>query len=270
MLTLDTNNIISIWPITTDWKQFTRSFFGYPIISFDHTVLVYHKKEITQKQWKDIGAGQSVFMVRSVIASEAKQSIELNKWISRIWFDILYKYDDEKWETINIAKPDTTVLEFANSAFGTSRSALVMPSYEKCLETHVLPSFLFGIALAHGKWTIKNEELFPIKITIPLTSSLLGKKEFFEKMNGVLHSHQIIHTVQYIQTGTYEVMQLTLHDPALLSQFTLWLDPIVKITKISTLENTQKVYETLEKFASEQGLSLPINSSSELIVLQAD
>ena len=282
MLILDTNNIISIWPITTDWKQFTRSFFGYPIISFDHTVLVYHKKEITQKHWKDVGAGQSVFMVRTwvnifrsdnlLVVDESNQSANtpLNKWLARIWFDILYKYDDEKWETINIAKPYTTVLEFANSAFGISRSALVMPSYEKCLDTHVLPSFLFGIALAHGKWTIKNEELFPIKITIPLTSSLLGKKEFFEKMNGVLHSHQIIHTVQYIQTGTYEVMQLTLHDPALLSQFSQWLDPIVKITKISTLENTQKVYEILEKYASEQGLSLPINSSSELIVLQAD
>jgi hypothetical protein len=65
------------------------------------------------------------------------------------------------------------VLEFANSAFGTSRMALVMPSYDLCLESTSIVSFLFGIAVAHGKWAIKNNELNPIKITLPLTSSLL-------------------------------------------------------------------------------------------------
>jgi hypothetical protein len=65
-------------------------------------------------------------------------------------------------------------------------------------------------------------------------------------------------------------MQLTLHDTALLYQFSLWLDPIVKIAKISTLDYTQKVYEALEKYASEQSLVLPITSANELIVLEAD
>lgn len=271
MLLVDTNNILSIWPITTNWKEYVRSFFWYPISAFDHTVLVYHKKEITQKQWKDVGAGQSVLMIRHNMAGEAKESTQpFNKWLARIWFDLLYKYDSEKWETINIAKPDSTLLEFANCAFGTSRMALVMPSYDSCLLPSSISSFLFGIAVGHGKWTIKNDELFPIKITIPLTSSLLGKKEFFEKMTAVLHSNHIIHTVQYVQTGTYEVMQLTLHDAALLHQFSLWLDPIVKIAKISTLDYTQKVYEILVKYASEQELIMPIESASEIIVLQAD
>lgn len=145
-----------------------------------------------------------------------------------------------------------------------------MPSYDSCLHPASIISFLFGIAVGHGKWTIKNDELFPVKITIPLTSSLLGKKEFFEKMTDVLHSNHIIHTVQYVQTGTYEVMQLTLHDPALLSQFSDWLNPIVKIAKISTLENTQKVYEILVQYASEHGLELPVKSASEIIILEVD
>jgi mannitol/fructose-specific phosphotransferase system IIA component (Ntr-type) len=127
-----------------------------------------------------------------------------------------------------------------------------MPSYENCLLSTSLHSFLFGIALAHGKRTIKNNELFPLKITIPLTSSLLGKKEFFEKMTDVLHQNQIIHTVNYSQTPTYEIMQLTLHDPVLLDQFSQWLNPIVNITQISTLENTQKVYDILLKYTTEQ------------------
>jgi hypothetical protein len=48
--------------------------------------LVYHKKQIIQKQWKDVGAGQSVLMVlpvitsnSSFIASEAKQSSDFKK-----------------------------------------------------------------------------------------------------------------------------------------------------------------------------------------------
>ncbi|MBP6085976.1 hypothetical protein KA478_02075 [Patescibacteria group bacterium] len=48
-----------------------------------------------------------------------------------------------------------------------------MPAYESCLAAEALPSFFFGIAVAHGKWPIKNEILSPVKITIPLTSSLL-------------------------------------------------------------------------------------------------
>lgn len=267
MIVSDKNNILSIWERTNTWKEYTRSFFGYPISAFDHTVLVYHKKEIIQKQWKDIGAGQSVLQIRD---SEFRIQNDLNKWLARVWFDILFRYDEEKWEAINIAKPDNIVLEIANNIFWTSRMALVMPSYDSCLSQWSIESFLFGIALAHGKWTIKNEELNPIKITIPLTSSLLGKKDFFEKMTTALHALQIIHSVQYVQTGTYEVMQLTLHDAALLQQFSKWLNPIVKIAKISTLDYTEKVYETLVKYSTEQWLPLPIKSYTDLIVLEAD
>ncbi len=267
MIISDANNILSIWEQTNTWKEYTRTFFGYPIIAFDHTVLVYHKKEIVQKQWKDVGAGQSVLQIQN---SAFKTHNDFNKWLARIWFDILYKYDAEKWETINIAKPDNTILALADNLFGTSRTALVMPSYDNCLSHGAIQSFLFGIAIAHGKWTIKNEELLPIKITVPLTSSLLGKKEFFEKMTHALHVLQITHSVQYVQTGTYEVMQLTLHDAALLQQFSQWLNPIVKIAKISTLDYTEKVYQTLVKYASKQWLVLPIKSANELIVLEAD
>jgi hypothetical protein len=89
-------------------------------------------------------------------------------------------------------------------------------------------------------------------------------------MTSVLHSLTIIHTVQYTKTGSYELMQLTLHDAALLQQFTKWLNPIVKISKISTLENTQKVYEVLVEYTRKQELVLPIISASQLMVFEAD
>lgn len=89
-------------------------------------------------------------------------------------------------------------------------------------------------------------------------------------MTTVLHNNNIIHTVQYVQTSTYEVLQMTLHDTVLLCQFSQWLNPIVNIAKISTLEYTQRVYDALVKYTSEQEIILPIKEASELIVLEAD
>ncbi len=272
MLALDNNNILSVGELHTSGKEYTRSFFWYPITAYDHTVLLHTKKWFEQKQWKDVWAGQSVIQIKrtdiSVISGEAK--MPLNKWFSRLWFDLLYKYDETKGETINIAKQDEEVLEYANAAFGTSRSALVMPAYESCLAAEALPSFFFGIAVAHGKWPIKNEVLSPVKITIPLTSSLLWKKEFFEQLTVALRSQQILHSAQFLYSGTYDVVQITLHDPILLQTYATRLNPIVKIAKISTFERTQKVYDQLVTYATEQWLSLPIASANEVLVLESD
>jgi hypothetical protein len=65
------------------------------------------------------------------------------------------------------------VTPVADTHFGSSRKALVLPNYDmQALDTYII-SFLFGASLAHGKWMIKNDVLFPVKISIPLTSSLL-------------------------------------------------------------------------------------------------
>ena len=84
-----------------------------------------------------------------------------------------FVYDEETGEARNTAKPDIIVKPLIEKMFGTSSSALVMPSYDGCLLSQNIVSFLFGLALAHGTWMIRNGVLFPVKVTIPLTSSLL-------------------------------------------------------------------------------------------------
>lgn len=267
-IVLDANNILSVWDIRNVWKAYTRSFYGYPMVAYDHTILVYHKWSISQKQWKDIGAGQYVMQTRLWLVDDVSTAMQL--WMARIWFDILYKYDDIQWNTINIAKPDNEVIDYANKTFGTTRTALVMPSYDSCLHEKVILSFLFGIAIGHGKWTIKNNILMPVKITLPLTSSLLWQKEFCENIGHRLHACNILHSIQFTSSWTYEVMQLTLHDAWVLQLFATWLNPVVKIDQISTLENTKKVYDALIEYARENWLVLPIQWVSEILVLEAN
>jgi hypothetical protein len=164
-----------------------------------------------------------------------------------------FVYDEETGEARNTAKPDKIVAPLIEKMFGISSSALVMPSYDGCLLANNIWSFLFGLSLAHGKWMIKDGVMFPVKLTIPLTSSLLGQKDFFLQMSKVLHTDfSIVHSMQFIHTGTYELVQLTIHDPFVLMQFASWMNPIVNIDKISTVDLTSKACYQLAEYVQTQ------------------
>lgn len=246
MIYLDNNNIIAVWeqPLETG-KQFTRSFHGYPLTAYDHTVFLYTKKWVLPQQWKDIGAGQYVFQ-KHPTAELIRESV-MQLGFARLWFDILYKYDDADWTCRNIAKPDSVVVEYTTNKFGSSGQALVMPSYDACLLQNNIISYLFGISLAHGKWFIKDGVLLPLKITIPCTSSLMGKEQFLKEMTDRLQEMGVVHSTQVTTGGSaassYPIVQIIIHDPYILWCYKNWLDPIVKINKISTNDMKQYAYE---------------------------
>jgi hypothetical protein len=265
MITLGSNNILSLWTTSETGKQFTRNFHGYPLTAFDHQVIAINKKWLADKPWKDIGSGEAILRKREAIALQDKP----HSGHSRLGYDILYKVDEEWWAK-NIARVDGEILPVAHHFFGVSMSALVVPSYEASMGADNLVSFLFGIALAHGKWPMKDGVLSPVKITIPLTSSLFGKKDIIDLLAKHLHAAGFIHTLQYVQSSSYEIAQLVIHDVALLQQFVAWMKPVVNITKISTYEKRQKAYDALLAYATEQWYALPIASVDELVVLEAD
>ena len=67
MLTINDCHILGVWePI--EWREFTRYFSGFPITSFDQQVIIYHKKEFSIKNWKDVWSGMSIFLCREVIS----------------------------------------------------------------------------------------------------------------------------------------------------------------------------------------------------------
>lgn len=259
---LDQNSIVSVgeWAMQNAaqealQKQYTRSFHGYPLTAYDHSILLVTKKWVQQQQWKDIWAGQNVVKHHPYATTLA--SLDMHLGMARLGFDILYKYDEETWSCHNIAKPDETVQTYIAKTFGSSGQALVMPSYDACLTDPHIISYLFGIALAHGKWTIKNDVLMPLKITIPCTSSLMGREEFLQKMTQILHALWVIHSVQQVAWSSYTVYQIVIHDPYVLSCYKKWLAPLVKINKISTYESTQAQYAQCLEYLTHQGLQIP-------------
>lgn len=70
--------------------------------------------------------------------------------------------------------------------------------------------------------------------------------------------------MQFTNNGTYDIVHITLHDGVLLQQYAQWLNPVVKIDQISTLINTQKVFDILVAFAKDRQLALPITSIADI------
>ncbi len=267
MIYVDHNNIICTGEKQQGGKLYIRSFFGIPYSAEDHTVLLVEKNGIEMKQWKDVWPWK-VVMVRGAHL-DIEESVQ--KWYSRLWFDILYKMDEETGEALNTARVDSVVSLVANSYFWTSRKALVVPTYDmQALQIYIV-SFLFGVALAHGKWMVKNNVLFPVKISLPLTSSLLWQRTFFETtLKDILVQKGIVHTLSINHNGTYDMVHITLHDHRVLSRFAQRLNPIVNITKISTFDSAQRGFAMLQAYVQASGDQMPLWSAEELLLIQAD
>ncbi|MEI7478528.1 MAG: hypothetical protein WCJ81_08955 [bacterium] len=266
MLILDSNNILSTTQEEQTGKLYTRRFAGRVLQAYDHAVLLYTKSDLQIGQWKDIGAGQNILLKRTPLVFADKP----HPGYSRLGYDVLYKYDETKGEIIRIARPDELVANYVPTVFGSGTQVLAVPTYEKCLETESIVSFLFGISLAHGKWTVKNDTLYPIKITLPLTSSLMGRRDLIDGLSASMLAQGILHTIQYTQAASYEIVQLVIHDPLVLKQYATWLTHIVNIKQISTYDYTQRVYQALVVYAQENGYELPFASADELTVIACD
>lgn len=246
----DTNHLVS-WADTTDTvlnpenegKRYTRSFFGYPYTASDHTVLVYAKKRVSLQQRKNVGSWTAIVYVHPF--ASFLENHDLHKGMARLWFDLWYKYQEDDGLCYTLAKSDTAIQEYAATLFGKTGQALFMATYESCFTQDTVVSFLFGVCVAQGKRFIKDSVLFPIKITLPCTSSLLGKEDMLFAMTQALHAYGIIHTVQRNTTADYPVVQIVLHDPFVLRLFQKRVNPIVNIQKISTDETAQYVHRLI-------------------------
>lgn len=74
MLTVNSQGILSTG-LPLDGREFTRYFSEFPVTSLDQQVIVYHKKNVHIKNWKDIGSGVDVFICREKISLEDLQDV---------------------------------------------------------------------------------------------------------------------------------------------------------------------------------------------------
>ena len=92
MLMLSSTELIAK-DASAPWKEFTRYFSGFPLISLDQEIVCFHKKKITTKCWKDIGSSIEVFRCRKhclrpdvgVFAVTEKCGVKAEEWNTNLW-----------------------------------------------------------------------------------------------------------------------------------------------------------------------------------------
>ncbi len=269
MLSLDHHGFLMLGELQETGKQYTRNFYGYPYTAYDHTVLILEKMEgkmtVIPKQWKDLGPSQQVLRMRNqeLIAtgpdfSTPERAAPYHDAMIT-GFHILHTTNDAG-EYVRMGKTDRTLQEYVASLPWLHEGRCNLAIIESILtndEHETLAFFVFGILLAHGSWTIKEihgeQILFPVKLTLPLTSSLFGKKDLIVRLFERLHALHLAHTVSYQQSATFEYCQAVFHDPLLLVQWQLLLESALSLAKNSASDYTMNVFfNVLEPWAAAQ------------------
>ncbi len=73
MISVNEQRILAV-SMPIEWREFTRYFSGFPITSLDQHVVCLHKKQIAQRNWKEIWAGMEIFLCRDKEMPEELQN----------------------------------------------------------------------------------------------------------------------------------------------------------------------------------------------------
>lgn len=92
MLTINDQHIAAVW-LPIDGREYTRYFSDFPITQLDQQVVIYHKKAIRLKNWKDVGAWVDVFICREKITLDDLQDVAklcVEHWQLMIRDEVIY------------------------------------------------------------------------------------------------------------------------------------------------------------------------------------
>lgn len=249
-ITFDKNWFLTLGEYDTLWKEYTRSFYGYSYTDYDHTILLFGKGKIVTKQWKDIWSTQQVLRYRQ---QYTPYSEHIDTEVLKAGFNILYTNDDLVLKIMT--KHDKLVEEFIDQNKLFVETGIYEFLDEYCDDKNIV-TYLFGMLLAHGKWTVKNGVLYPVKLVLPLTSSLFGQKGNIEKIFARLHALKLAHSVGFYYSSTYEYCQAVFYDPILLKQWQKRLSDTLSLEKNSGSDYTRKAHEALQDYACGGGMCI--------------
>lgn len=249
-ITFDKNWFLTIGEYAEEGKEYTRSFYGYSYTDYDHPVLLYEKGEIVSKQWKDLGSTQQVLRYRQQYTPYSdKPNIDMVK----AGFNILYSRDDLVVKTLT--KYDKAVEQYIIDNDLVVENG-VYEFLDEYLSDNNIVTYLFGILLAHGKWIVKENVLYPPKLVLPLTSSLFWQKGNVEKIFERLQELKLIHSYTFHYSSTFEYCQAVFYDPIMLKQWQKWLSDTLSLAKNSASDYTRRAHEILQEYSCWKGICL--------------
>lgn len=260
-LSIDSNNILCASETLEQGKQYTHTFDGYSVSSYDKTVFVEHKKSIKTIQYKDMGSTMSVFYVANRKASLRKEPLVLNQngALSALtlykWYDestdnhyaFLYKYPSNN---VHILNTQLQILGIQAHIDATEKWLIVSSDQngridQSTAEVEVIMSYLFVLALLYGKLDIRESSLMHVKIHVHLFGAFLKEQQVLDTMLFLLQNKWIFLDKTITQNQDGITYQITSNDYEFLSWFAQLYKSIAKIDKIPTFDKMSQAKSTL-------------------------
>jgi len=276
---IDQNGILCAWEQneSTEWmKKYQHNLSGYLVEDFDKIVFVWHKKEVKEIQWKDLGQNMEVFW----IAERSEADVALDPMSIVSWIALFQWFDEEKWEkyyflprySVEKMQSLQKKLEdvWIDLDLKKNEKGVVFTRFEEQLETQTV-AFLFGLALVYGKWEINEWDLKSVKIQIPLFGQYIQKKENLDMYLNILQKSWVFVTHNIQESNDGIVYQIVVGDYELLYLWNNLYQNIENVEKISKyeymLEAKIKLLDYLKSFdlTNEQKLADLDNATVKIL-----
>ncbi|HMT26696.1 MAG TPA: hypothetical protein PKD96_00170 [Candidatus Absconditabacterales bacterium] len=283
----DNHHLLSVQELESH-KEFSRSFGNLSISTADKIVVGYHKKQPLFLNWKNVGAGMGVFFFISrkvfflenvnvkffVYGLSIYQIFDENQGKNFVGF---YKISQERknflMKSVEKIAPEYSFQQEPSFSLQGKTDDLksIFAELENADGAEKL-SFLFGLAVAYGKRDTKGDSLLALKIFVPYTMEIRRFedqiKNFFKSLNDEL----LIVTYDFVKDGFGEIIQVSITDWEILSQFGKWLSDyqIENVSQITRKETHARVKSQLISFLETEKVDSSLLDGGVLKLLEAD
>jgi len=252
---IDNNNILCLSTPTNQTKTYTHIVDNYKIEDYDKIIFAYHKKQIKEINFKDLGNNMSVFYIAQR-TEQIKENLNKNSFINAL--NIFNGFNEETGETYaflpkfphkELDKTNEILNKlWINIQLKNTEKGIIIENLEK--QESIDPiSTLFALVIFYWKFEIHNEDLKSAKIHIPLFGQYLSKKEDFDKTILQLQQKGVFIKNNEQETKDGTIYQIVINDYEILKSFANFLKPIEKIKEISKynymIEAKTKILEHL-------------------------
>lgn len=239
---VDENHILCVENAQEGPRMYSQVLSGFVAESYDKKVLVWHKKQVKEIDWKDLWNTMSVFFVenrgdildvpldpKSIVAGIALYKA-YDEEAGQVYY-FLPKYSTSRMQKLCHDLDSVGV----NLDIVENDKWVIFTQHEELDETHTL-SFFFGLSLAFGNWELREGDLKAVKIHVPLFGQYVEHRELFDMKIDHLQKQGL-----FLQSDVQErpdglTYQIVVSDYEVLQIWANMYEKIENIEKISKYE----------------------------------
>lgn len=234
-------------------KEFTIIAWGQAWSQQDHTMVIFHKWETKQINWKDLGNTMQLIRLIPNRIPEINENTDMSDWFVDAMYSVLGRYTwyDEVSNTSYHYIPKISgkkmtekldALDLFSQWGGTTiidekkgRFALHHKQEHDSVQTYILAEF-FWLCFIYGKPTIQKNVLTGYKIQIPILDYTINKR--LEKIIENMRWYGFV--VNIIMNHNQQVCDITTNDYTILAYIRILLGEQVEVILIDKVLEIQK------------------------------